>query len=250
MRLDAALVEIAELTQENNRLRRQLGLGVPHLMPERHAPGDGGDQQVVHGVPRPGLPYADATSAAEEKLALFRALFAGRMDVYARRWVSSRTGRAGWSPAEEDPWDKTKPDAERVFFPLSDQVIFQHLSRPEPGQRELHVGLYPMLPDDTTRLLVCDFDDKDWRGDAAAYVAACADAGVPALVEVSRSGAGAHVWTFFTAPVPAGMARALGMAVLRCAIDVRGGMSLASYDRSRPRTSYPSVQGAGPGSGT
>jgi hypothetical protein len=234
-----ALVEIAELTEENDRLRRQLGLGVRHPMSERHDPTVDGDWPVVLRVPRSnGLPYADASSAAEDKLALFRALFAGRTDVYARRWVSSRTGRAGWSPAEEDPWDKTKPDTERMFFPLSDQVIFRHLSRPEPGQRELHVGLYPMLPDDTTWLLVCDFDDKDWRGDAAAYVAACAEIGIPALVEVSRSGAGAHAWTFFTAPVPAGLARALGMGVLRCTIDARGGTSLASDDRLIPAQDF------------
>lgn len=239
MRLDMALVEIAELTEENHRLRQQLGMRVRHPMPERHGPTIDGDQPVALGVPRSnGLPYADASCAPEGKLALFRALFAGRTDVYARRWVSSRTGRAGWSPAEENSWDKTKPDAERVFFPLTDQVIFQHLSRPEAGQRELHVGLYPMLPDDTTRLLVCDFDDKDWQGDAFAYVAACAEVGVPALVEISRSGAGAHVWTFFTAPVPAALARALGMALLRCAIDARGGMSLASYDRLIPAQDF------------
>ncbi|MQA97392.1 MAG: helicase [Streptosporangiales bacterium] len=239
MRLDAALVEIAELTEENHRLRQQLGLSGRHPMPKRHGSTADGNQPVVLGVPRSnGLPFADASSAAEDKLALFRALFAGRTDVYARRWVSSRTGRAGWSPAEEDPWDKTKPDAERVFFPLSDQVIFRHLSRPEPGQRELHVGLYPMLPNDTTQLLVCDFDDKDWRGDATAYVAACTEAGVPTLVEISRSSAGAHVWTFFTAPVPAGLARALGMAMLRRAIDARGGMSLASYDRLIPAQDF------------
>ncbi|MFD4561217.1 hypothetical protein ACFWP5_44055 [Streptomyces sp. NPDC058469] len=33
---------------------------------------------------------------------MFRALFAGREDIYARRWVSSRTGRTGWSPAEDN----------------------------------------------------------------------------------------------------------------------------------------------------
>ena len=42
----------------------------------------------------------------------------------------------------------------------------RRIPRPEPGQRELHVGLYPMLSGDTTRLLVCDLDDEDWRGDA------------------------------------------------------------------------------------
>ncbi|WP_412075660.1 TOTE conflict system archaeo-eukaryotic primase domain-containing protein [Streptomyces xanthophaeus] len=125
-----------------------------------------------------------------------------------------------------------------MFFPLTDQVIFRHLSRSEPGQREQHAGLYPMLPDDTTHLLACDFDDKDWQGDAAAYVAACTDAGVPALAEVSRSGSGAHVWTFFTSPVSAGVARALGMALLRLTIDARDGMSLASYDRLFPAQDF------------
>src|SRR5690242_14579871 len=36
-----------------------------------------------------GLPYADASSSAEAQITLFRALFAGREDVYARRWVSA-----------------------------------------------------------------------------------------------------------------------------------------------------------------
>ncbi len=76
---------------------------------------------------------------------------------------------------------------------------------PGPGQRETHLGLYPLLVDDTCRLLVCDFDGKDgsdWKGDAKAYLAACQHVGVPALLEISRSGAGAHAWTFFDAPVP------------------------------------------------
>jgi hypothetical protein len=46
------------------------------------------------------------------------------------------------------------------------------------------------------------------------------------------------VWTFFTAPVPAGLARALGLALVRCAIDSRGGMSLASYDRLIPAQDF------------
>jgi hypothetical protein len=38
-------------------------------------------------------------STPEEKLALYRALFRGRDDVYALRWENARTGRSGWSPA-------------------------------------------------------------------------------------------------------------------------------------------------------
>lgn len=44
----------------------------------------------------------------------------------------------------------------------------------------------------------------------------------------------AHVWVFFTAPVPAETARRLGSALLREAMAVRGHMDLASYDRLFP----------------
>jgi hypothetical protein len=57
---------------------------------------------------------------------------------------------------------------------------------------------------------------------------------VPVALEVSRSGVGAHAWTFFTSPVPAEMARRLGTGLLREAIALRGRMSLASYDRLFP----------------
>ncbi|WP_051970783.1 TOTE conflict system archaeo-eukaryotic primase domain-containing protein [Kitasatospora azatica] len=239
VRLDAALQEIAELTTENELLRAQIGMARGNAEPDDVQPlTDTAPPRRSDSLANNGLPYADADSSPQAKVSLFRTLFAGRTDVYATRWVSSKNGRTGWSPAEENPWDKNKPDAERMFFPLTDQVVFRHLSRPEAGQRELHVGLYPMLPDDTTHLLACDFDDKDWKGDAAAYVEACTKAGVPTLAEISRSGAGAHVWIFFTAPVPAALARAMGMALLRRAIDARHGMSLASYDRLLPAQDF------------
>jgi hypothetical protein len=137
---------------------------------------------------------------------------------------------------------KDKPEHQRVFFPLTDDVIDRHLRCPIPGRDELHAGLYPLLPDDTTQLLVCDFDgksgSKDWRGDAGAYLRACADAGVPALLEISRSGEGAHVWVFFTEPVEAAAARTLGMGLIRRAISVCEGMPLSSYDRLIPSQDF------------
>ena len=57
---------------------------------------------------------------------------------------------------------------------------------------------------------------------------------VPAGLEVSRSGTGAHVWVFFAAPVPAATARQIGSGLLREAISIRGHMSLSSYDRLFP----------------
>lgn len=242
LRLDVVLAENAELRDEigqlradNVCLRRALEsdrAAVPGLTHARDAPrprprgGEGGT----------GLPYADADSPADAKIALFRALFVGREDVYARRWVSRKSGRTGWSPAEDNPFEKNKDESRRRFWPLTDQVLRDHLSQTDQ-RHHLHAGLYPLLLDDSCRVLVCDFDGKDgsdWQGGAAAYVTACREAGVPVRMEISRSGAGAHVWMFFSDPVASAQARALGMGLLRKALETRGCIALSSYDRFFP----------------
>lgn len=233
--------EIAQLRADNARLRTDLGLPAETnhvaLPPASQTP----SSELGCTGAGTGLPYVDAGSDTAAKIALFRELFVGRDDVYARRWVSAKSGRTGWSPAEDNPFEKNKDEAKRVFWPLTDQVLYQHLSQHEPGRREVHLGLYPLLADDSCRLLVCDFDGKDgsdWRGDTSAYVAACRDVGVPVITELSRSGHGAHVWTFFTDRVAAASARALGMALLRKAIDTRGHLTLSSYDRFFPAQDF------------
>ncbi|MFI5868435.1 TOTE conflict system archaeo-eukaryotic primase domain-containing protein [Streptomyces sp. NPDC051546] len=244
VRLDMALEEIAGLGEENRRLRALLGpladsVPVHGVDPEEGPPGHAPalDRSTPQMLSSSGLPYADGSSGGQEKLALFRALFVGRSDVFARPWANSK-GRSGWSPATEKPPWELREGEERVLLTLSDQALFDHLTRPEPGMEKkfekLHAGLYPLLPDDTCQLLACDFDKGDWRGDAAAYYASCQAAGVPASIEVSRSGQGAHVWTFFSAPVAAVLARDLGAALLRDAISSRKQMSLASFDRFFP----------------
>src|SRR3954454_9351250 len=70
--------------------------------------------------------------------------------------------------------------------------------------------------------------------DALAYLKAARAAAAPAALEDSHSGQGAHVWIFFTAPVPAATARQVGSGLLQEAIAVRGRMDLASYDRPFP----------------
>ncbi len=249
IRLDVALEHNAMLAAEIAELRERLRAA-------ESAPSSSGSYPAraddVPSADRPTQnaepPRVDTSASIEAKIALFRSLFAGRDDVYARRWTSSRTGRSGWSPAEADPFDRSLADADRTFFPLTDKVIFDHLSRQASERDDVHIGLYPMLPDDTTRLLVADFDGKDgsnWRADAQAFVAACRQFDVPALAEISRSGSGAHVWVFFTAPVAAASARAMGLGLLRTAMDHRAGMSLASYDRLFPSQDFLPVNAKG-----
>ena len=99
---------------------------------------------------------------------------------------------------------------------------------------EIAVGLYPLLRNDRCRLLVCDFDGGSWALDALAYLDACRAAGLPAVLERSRSGDGGHVWIFFSGPVVAADARKVGAAMLRRAMASRAEIDLASYDRLFP----------------
>jgi hypothetical protein len=99
---------------------------------------------------------------------------------------------------------------------------------------QVHIGLYPLLDGDRCWWLAADFDGPAALLDALNYVKAARALSVPTGLEISRSGTGAHVWIFFTAPVPAQTARRLGTGLLREAIALRGQMSLASYDRLFP----------------
>jgi hypothetical protein len=79
-----------------------------------------------------------------------------------------------------------------------------------------------------------DFDKKTWKEDAAAFRETCSFLGVPASVECSRSGNGAHIWIFFERPVPAGLARRLGSLLLTKTMERRHQLGLDSYDRLFP----------------
>ena len=177
------------------------------------------------------LPTVNSHSPPNLKLELFRAVFVGRDDVFALRWENARTGKAGWSPAVKGGWTRARaPD--REYLALTEEVISKHLSG------ELTVGFYPLLRGDSCRLLACDFDGTTWVLDALAYLEACTAAGVPAALERSRSGNGAHVWTLFSASASAVSARRLGACLLREAMSMRAELDLASYDRLFPAQDF------------
>jgi hypothetical protein len=53
-------------------------------------------------APEPPDPVREPESSrlsTQEKVALFRRLFRGRMDVYPTRWESKTTGKSGYAPA-------------------------------------------------------------------------------------------------------------------------------------------------------
>jgi superfamily II DNA or RNA helicase len=211
--------ELAELRAENARLRRLLKLTRAEAAPP--GPGQAGLFEAPPGPVHAGSP-------AEAKVAFFAALFAARTDIYAVRWENAGTGKSGWLPAVRGGWCRGIPHAERDYVPLTAEVLAAHLSG------KVHIGFYPLLDGDRCWWLAADFDGPAATLDALNYVKAARALQVPAGLEVSRSGTGAHVWIFFTAPVPAETARRLGSGLLREAMALRGQMSLASYDRLFP----------------
>ncbi len=175
--------------------------------------------------------------STDEKVALFRRLFRGRTDVYPIRWEGKTSAKSGYSPACANEWRigvcekpriKCGDCGNRLLIPLSDAVLYDHLA----GKHT--VGVYPLLEDDTCHFLAIDFDEADWKEDARAFVQSCTELGVPAVIEISRSGNGAHVWVFFAGRVPARDARRLGTAIISHTCSRTRQLKLASYDRLFP----------------
>ena len=215
---------IADLEAENRELRRKLGINNPK--PAKAVPAT-----AVHNRSTPA-----------EKISLFRSLFRGREDVFARRWYSTKTEKAGYAPVCANEWKPgvcIKPKGtcskceHRELVPLNDQVIFSHLSGRDVYGRDV-VGLYPILPDDTCCFLAIDFDDGSWQENVNAIRNVCNEWEIPCAVERSRSGEGAHLWIFFSEPLPCSTARKLGSALLTAAMEHEGTLKLDAYDRMFP----------------
>ncbi len=228
--LAAARAEIARLKEENDRLRSTHGEAptssshrsqrTPRLFSAA--------EEVPLGV--------DGSSPPEDKIRLFRSLFAGRADVYAKRWENPSTKKSGWSPVT---LDGGKAQAFRRYAPLDDAVVGAHL------QGHITAGVYPLIDGDRCCFLACDFDKGSWALDARAFLEVCSDAGVPACLERSRSGNGAHVWVFFEEPLEAAAARRLGTGLLRETMALRAEVDLTSYDRLFPSQDFVPAKGFG-----
>lgn len=173
-----------------------------------------------------------------EKVKLFRSLFRGRHDVFPTRFESKKTGRPGYAPACSNKWEpgvcalktggRCSECAHQAFIPVGDQVITEDLK----GRHVM--GVYPLLVDETCWFLAADFDKSTWQDDVAAFSETCRGANVPVAIERSRSGNGAHVWFFFSAPVPADVARRMGCYLVTETMNRRHELSMDSYDRLFP----------------
>lgn len=223
----ADLKELKQLREENARLKALLS---KHSISWQEEPpsAEAGKSENSGQV--------QTELSPSEKVALFRRMFRGRDDVYPLRWKSAK-GRAGYSPACGNEWKprlcnkretKCSDCPNRLLLPVTDQVIYDHLA----GKST--VGVYPLLDDNSCYFLAVDFDKGEWQEDSRAFMQSCLELDIPAALEVSRSGNGAHVWIFFAEAVLAREARQLGMSLISHTCDRIRQLSLASYDRFFP----------------
>ncbi|RKQ35606.1 TOTE conflict system archaeo-eukaryotic primase domain-containing protein [Oceanobacillus halophilus] len=199
IRLQKALKEIERLKGENKQLK---------------------DLLTSHHIPIQ-LEEKSLNEAKNEKIKariqLFRSLFKGRDDVFAQQWRKDN-GKIQYSPA----YNRKSQE----YIPLTDQVIYNHLA----GKKV--IGIYPVQNDDTCWFVAIDFDKKNWKKDARAFMSVCKEYEVPANMERSRSGNGCHIWIFFNDAIPAKLARKLGHALLSRTREKQG--NLESFDRLFP----------------
>ena len=243
---DSPSTEIADLQKrltDLDRERADILAALEHLKRQVAAP----EMQPTTTLQMAGGVASPAVLSNTEKIALFRSLFRGRDDVFPRRWENSKTDKSGYAPACHNEWVRGICDKPRIkcsncpnqaFVPVSEEVVRSHLqgrdvansARAEP----FVAGVYPLMTDETCWFLAADFDKQSWQRDAMAFLATCREKGVPAALERSRSGNGAHVWIFFSEPVPASEARKLGAHLVTETMERCPDLGFESYDRFFP----------------
>lgn len=122
---------IKELEKENAELRKRLG--------EDNAPVE-------------QKPTAMQRLSLQEKVDLFRSLFKGREDVFARRWYSRTSGKSGYQPVCKNEWSqpcrershKCDDCPNRQFLPITNDDLYRHLSGKDAEGKDV-IGL-PMVP--------------------------------------------------------------------------------------------------------
>ncbi|MCQ2176181.1 MAG: DEAD/DEAH box helicase family protein [Bacteroidales bacterium] len=193
-----------------------------------------------------------------ETAKFFFSLFHGRVDVYAKRskngyyTVCENRWKSELCPKKEGKKAKCAECPNKNWPSLNSTVLMQHMA----GKREDCgdvVGVYVMLKDDTCRFIVFDFDNhneeleasKGWQDEVEALRRICSLCNIDCLVERSRSGKGAHVWIFFSDPVPALKARMFGNALVTKGAELVSMKNFLYYDRMLPMQDYLSENGLG-----
>ena len=165
--LEEVTTERDKLLAENRRLHRDRSISPQEPGKVSRSPASvRPDSSPVTGKQATGSLIVNNESPLSEKVRLFRSLFRGREDVFARLWWSQKSQRVGYSPVCRHEWNPAWCDKPRVkcgacpnqdYTPVTDEVIQDHLE----GRHT--IGIYPLLSDETCCLLAADFDKQSGR---------------------------------------------------------------------------------------
>lgn len=164
------MIPYEELAEENARL-----LGIIKALKAENAVlrsmlPPGAELPTRSNEPETKPEHLDREAIIAQRLSLFRSLFRGREDVYAKRWVSKDGQRAGYKPicdfTNERGWCTRFPYGTancskcqtRQNRALTDEAIARNLNK--NAADEDVIGIYPMLDDNSVYFLCADFDDK------------------------------------------------------------------------------------------
>ena len=196
----------------------------------------------------------------------FYRVFKGRKDVYSKR-STLKDGKIGYFPQCHNFWKDgicPKKDRKRLdckdcvnkkYKELKIDVVMKHLLGEKEDCSDV-IGIYPTLKDETTNLLVFDFDnhkidsegentDNYWIEEVNSFRKICQLHHIDILVERSRSGKGAHIWMFFDKPILTLTVRKFGKALLTVGAESINQKTFKTYDRMIPAQDHLSKDGLG-----
>ncbi|MCD8119814.1 MAG: DEAD/DEAH box helicase family protein [Lachnospiraceae bacterium] len=250
--IESLKIRVSQLEKENEYLRTLLtNAGISFESEDKSTKCDKYDpNQGSRIIPKTEFTTDDAND--------FFVMFRGRMDLYSKRTVSKAKGTADYYPQCHKIWQEGCPKKEDkkfqcskckspAFIRLGKEQIFAHLKGLSKTAEDV-IGIYPLFPDDTCRLIVYDFDnheagadkhdfantDDSWMDEVNALREICRVNGIDALVERSRSGRGAHVWIFFQGKIEASLARKFGFMLLGKGAESVDLKNFRYYDRMYP----------------
>lgn len=183
------------------------------------------------------VPVEQNSFSKEEKIDIYSSYFKGRQDIYAEKYYDKETGKKKYAPVCANKFSeicnfKCKKCTNKKYMGISNNELMKHFK----GIKSY--GIYPLLDNDECYFLVTDFDEGNYFENAVSYKKICKQLGIDALLEISQSGNGAHVWIFFDNAIKAKNARKIGDYILNKAFCQNNNISFKNFDRFFPSQDY------------
>ena len=184
----------------------------------------------------------NVTLTTDQKLEIYLDYFKGREDVYAKKYYSNKTNKSGWTPVCFNEFNegyclkgKIKKACDTCknakYQGITKEELFKHFTG---KSKNINIGIYPLLKDNTCNFLCIDFDDENWFEEMLVVYKKSLSFDILPLMERSSSGMGGHLWFFFHHPIKAKKARELGLLLLQESMETNEIVDFKSFDRMFP----------------